>query len=297
MTDPGTTTVPGSVAWAARAWGRDVVAARPLAGGWTSTMLRLTAADGAEAVLRVLTRDPWRRHGEGLLTRERDVQRLLAGTAVPAPTSLALDADGAAAGDPAHLMSVLPGALELRRCDDALLDALAALVADVHAVDADPRPREYQSWAPPAKWQVPAWAGRPELWASAFEVLALPPPPYTGTFLHRDLHLGNVLWQDGVVTGVVDWVETSWGPAELDVAHAATYLAMLHGPDVATAFVERCLPGSLGDARRYWHVMDVVGYLPDPVKVAQPWREQGIDVSDDLARARLEQRLADVLAG
>jgi aminoglycoside phosphotransferase (APT) family kinase protein len=297
MTVPEVSTAPTAVAWAARAWGRDVVAAQPLAGGWTSTMLRLTAADGDEAVLRVLTRDPWRRHGRGLLTRESEVQHLLTGTAVPAPASLAVEATGADAGDPAHLMSLLPGALELRRCDDALLGTLAALLADVHAVDPDARPREYQSWAPPAKRQVPPWAARPGLWEAAFEVLALPRPPYRGAFLHRDFHLGNVLWQDGAVTGVVDWVETSWGPAELDVAHAATYLAMLHGPDSAAAFVERCLPGPLDDARRHWHVMDVVGYLPDPVKVAQPWRAQGVDVSDDLARARLEQRLADVLAG
>ena len=295
MTDPGASTAPGSVAWAARAWGRDVVAVRPLVGGWTSTMLRLAAADGEEAVLRLMTRDPWRRHAEGLLTRESEVQTLLAGTAVPAPASLALDATGAGAGDPAHLMSLLPGALELRRCDDALLDALAALLRDVHAIDPAERPRDFQTWAPPAKWEVPGWAQRPRLWAEAFEVLALLPPPYQGRFLHRDLHLGNVLWQDGAVSGVVDWVETSWGPAELDVAHAATYFAMLHGPDAAAAFVERCVPGLLDDARRHWHVMDVVGYLPDPVKVAQPWRDQGVAVSDDLARARLEQRLADVL--
>ena len=42
--------------------------------------------------------------------------------------------------------------------------------------------------------------------------------------------------------------------------------------------------------------MDVVGYLPDPTKVVQPWRDQGLEITDELARARLEQRLADVLA-
>ena len=284
------------VAWAERSWGRRVASVTPLRGGWTSTMLRLGAADGAQAVLRLLTRDPWRRHGPGLLAREAEVQRLLAGTAVPAPTSLALDATGDDAGHPAHLMSLLPGALEMRRCDDAVLGALAALAADVHAVDPAVRPREYQTWAPPEKWRTPPWADRPTLWATAFDLLASPPPPYRGTFVHRDLHLGNVLWQDGVVTGVVDWVETSWGPAELDVAHAATYLAMLHGPDPAGAFVECCVPGPHDDARRYWHVMDVVGYLPDPTKVVQPWRDQGLEITDELARARLEQRLADVLA-
>jgi hypothetical protein len=31
------------------------------------------------------------------------------------------------------------------------------------------------------------------------------------------------------ISGVVDWVETSWGPADLDVAHCSTNLVLLHG--------------------------------------------------------------------
>ena len=50
------------------------------------------------------------------------------------------------------------------------------------------------------------------------------------------------------------------------------------------------------DAQRYWDVLDCVGYLPDPTKVATPWREAGRDVSDALARGRLEEHLGRVLA-
>ena len=38
------------------------------------------------------------------------------------------------------------------------------------------------------------------------------------------------------ITGVVDWVETSWGPAWLDVAHCRTNLAITHGTEVADRF-------------------------------------------------------------
>lgn len=294
MTEQGT-------AWAERAWGREVRRVDPLRGGWTSTMLRLTDADGQQAVLRLMTREPWRRHGPGLVAREATVQDLLAGTTVPAPRSVASDPDGTAAGDPAHLMTAMPGRLELTRCDDAVLDRLAHTLVGIHAVDPGAeRPRDYQSWAVPEKRVVPDWAARAKEWTEAFGVLDADPPPYDGTFLHRDFHLGNVLWADGEVSGVVDWVETSWGPAALDVAHAATYLAMLHGPDKAAAFVEahRRTSGAppARDDDRYWHVLDLVGYLPDPGKVVQPWRDQGIDIDDATVRARLEQRLADVLA-
>lgn len=282
-----------ALTWAAEQWGREVRRADLLHGGWTSTMLRLTDADGERAVLRLMTREPWRRHARELLGREAAVQALLAGSAVPAPTSLALDLDGRA-GDPAHLMSWLPGRLELARCDEDLLARLAALLGRIHDFDpGDRRPRRYQSWAPPAKRTMPDWARRPATWRAAFDVLAAPPPSYDGKFLHRDFHLGNVLWSDGEVTGVVDWVETSWGPAALDVAHAATYLAMLHGPEPAALFESLCGPVDEGD--RYWRVMDVVGYLPDPVKVAQPWRDQGIDITDATVRDRLERRLHAVL--
>lgn len=293
MTEQGT-------AWAERAWGREVRRVDPLRGGWTSTMLRLTDVDGETAVLRLMTRDPWRRHGPGLVAREAAVQTLLAGTSVRAPVSLASDPGGSAAGDPAHLMTALPGRLELTRVDDAILERLARTLADVHAVDPGAaRPRDYQSWAMPEKRVVPDWTGRAAAWAEAFGMLDGPPPTYDGTFLHRDFHLGNVLWTDSEVSGVVDWVETSWGPAALDVAHAATYLAMLHGPDSAAAFVEAYhRAGGAGPEPEdhYWQVMDLVGYLPDPGKVVRPWRDQGIEVDDATVRARLEQRLVDVLA-
>ena len=263
-------------------------------------MLRLTGYDGTFAVLRLMTRQPWRRHAPGLLGREAAVQRELTTTGVPAPTSIAVDPDGRSAGLPAHLMSWLPGTVELGRADDRLLRRLAELAAAIHRiVPTGARPRDYQSWAGPTKWVVPDWARRPDLWRRAFALLDRDPPGYRGTFLHRDLHLGNVLWQDGRVTGVVDWVETSWGPAELDIAHAGTYLAMLHGPAAADRFIalhrEHTGTADEPDRGRYWHVMDIVGQLPDPTKITQPWRDLGRPVSDELARTRLEQRLAAVL--
>ncbi len=69
------------------------------------------------------------------------------------------------------------------------------------------------------------------------------PPPYECRFLHRDFHPGNVLLtgpDDAPrVSGVVDWVETSWGPADLDVAHCATALALLHGAPAGMDFADR----------------------------------------------------------
>jgi len=276
-----------------------VVESTPLSGGWTSRMLALRDAAGRDWVLRSMQRDPWRRHGAALVTRERTVHQLLEATPVPAPTSVAVDPNGDVTGDPTHLMSRLPGRLVFDRCDDESLDALASTLATIHKITTGERPREFQSWAGQDKWVVPEWANDPGVWHAAFDLLG-ETPTYDGVFLHRDFHLGNVLWQNGQVSGVVDWVERSWGPAWLDVAHCRTNLAMLHGSEVAERFAaayENHAGPVDGSDRRHWDVMDIVGFLPDPTKVVQPWRDQGRDIADQTARDRLERHLRRVLHG
>ncbi len=273
--------------WVEDALGTPIAELTPLQGGWTSQMSRLTTESGQRVVLRQMTKDPWRRHAEGLLTREARVQAELAPTTVPAPRPLAVDARAEHAADPSLLMTLLPGRVRLDRADDELLEALAGVMHEIHGHHPPEMPREYQTWG---QRVVPEWTERPELWRAAFAELEEEPPAYEPVFIHRDFHLGNVLWEGTTVTGVVDWVETSTGPAQLDIAHCRTYLAMLHGPDKAHRF------GTFAEPGRSWDLFDIAGYLPDPVKVVAPWRDQGRPISDDLARRRLEDYLADVLS-
>ncbi|WP_248583548.1 aminoglycoside phosphotransferase family protein [Nocardioides sp. InS609-2] len=275
------------VAWAESRLGCRVIQAIPLTGGWTSTMLRLDDESGASSVLRLMTNEPWLTHGAALTTRESEVQTLLTDSPVPVPTSLALDATGDLAGHPAHLMSLLPGAVEEDRIDDGGLNRLAALLVDIHATRPPESPRDYQSWAWPAKRVVPSWATEPDVWQAAFAVLAGDPPAFDPTFLHRDFHLRNVLWVDGEISGVVDWVETSWGPAWLDVAHCRTNLAIRHGSAVADRFAASYVAKTGREPDTYWDVMDVVGFLPPP----------GVEglFTDPTELSRLEQHLVRVL--
>src|SRR5699024_4487191 len=98
-----------AVHWASMEIGAPILRHERLTGGLTSTMLTLIDQAGIWMVLRLMTEEPWKTHGEGLTSRERAAQLELAGTTVPAPKSLSLDARGIAVGVAAHLMTHRPG--------------------------------------------------------------------------------------------------------------------------------------------------------------------------------------------
>lgn len=278
-----------------------------LRGGWTSQMRRLdlSGPDGRRSlVLRSFVKPFYVRHAEGLLTREAAILRLLGDTDVPAAALVAVDAPAQHCDHPSLLMSLLPGTVRLEdRNADGRAELLARQLVRIHQlpIAAHQRPRTYQAWASPERVTPPAATGRPGLWQRAVDVIRRDPPEYRGRFLHRDFHPGNVLFTgtdgDLRISGVVDWVETSWGPADLDVAHCSTALALLHGVPAGMGFADRyaAAGGTLAEDRAahlYWRLLDALGFAPDAEKVAVPWRELG---RTDLTARVLTQRLEDYI--
>jgi aminoglycoside phosphotransferase (APT) family kinase protein len=95
-----------------------------------------------------------------------------------------------------------------------------------------------------------------------------PQPPNDLTFVHRDFHPGNVLWTDGTITGIVDWVASCIDPPEEDVAHCRVNLAQHHGQATADRFLTYWLELT---GRRVYHpywdlttVVSMVTQQPDP---------------------------------
>ncbi|MFJ5155854.1 phosphotransferase family protein [Streptomyces sp. NPDC088353] len=278
-----------------------------LRGGWTSQMRRLDIRGPGgrrSLVLRSFVRPFYVRHAEGLLTREAAVLRLLGGTDVPAARPVAIDATARYCDHPSLLMTLLPGTVRLAdEGADRRAELLARQLLRIHRlpVTAAARPRTYQAWTAPERVSPPEGTDRPELWQRAVDVIRREPPAYRACFLHRDFHPGNVLFTgdgDGLrISGVVDWVETSWGPADLDVAHCSTALALLHGVTAGMDFVDRYLaaggtPAEDRAAHLYWRLLDALAFAPDAEKVAVPWRETGrADLTPTLLTRRLEEYL------
>ncbi|MFJ2956049.1 phosphotransferase family protein [Streptomyces sp. NPDC087270] len=277
-----------------------------LRGGWTSEMRRLDIRGPGgrrSLVLRSFAKPFFVRHAEGLLTREAAVLRLLGDSDVPAASLVAVDATAQYCDHPSLLMSLLPGTVRLGdEGADRRAELLARQLLRVHRlpVTAEARPRTYQAWTSPERVSPPEGTERPELWQRAVDVIRREPPEYRACFLHRDFHPGNVLFtgvggDDGLrISGVVDWVETSWGPADLDVAHCSTALALLHGVPAGMRFADHYLaaggtPAEDRAAHLYWRLLDALAFAPDAEKVAVPWREVGrTDLTPTVLTRRLE---------
>jgi aminoglycoside phosphotransferase (APT) family kinase protein len=284
---------PLTLAWVSRhlAEGERIVRTEALHGGITAEMRRLTVgtADGGtrDLVLRSFVDPFFVEHAEDMLNREACALTLLAGTGVSTPGPVAVDPSAEHCEYPSLLMTHLAGRTVL---DDQGLQARVPLLARqlvaIHALRPAERPRAYEAWTT-ADAVVPPDGADAAAWAAATDVIRRPPPPCEGRFLHRDFQPGNVLFDvppPGVaglrITGVVDWVQTSWGPADLDVAHCSTNLAMLHGPAWGLRFAEAyeeaggVLAATAGE-RLYWRLLDALAFAGGVEWVARPWQEAG----------------------
>ncbi len=282
-----------------------------LRGGWTSRMLRLSVhgpRGRRSLVLRSFVRPFFRRHAEGLLSREAATLRLLVASDVPAPALLDVDPTGEHCDHPSLLMSLLPGSVRVTDDDaDRRAGLLAGQLLRIHRtrVTSPDRPRAYEAWTSPDRVTPPESSDRPDLWRRAAYLIRRDPPDHQPCFLHRDFHPGNVLF-DGHggalrITGVVDWVETSWGPPDLDVAHCSTTLALLHGVTAGMHFADAYVSagGALAtapEAHLYWRLLDALAFAPDAEKVAVSWRELGrTDLSPFVLTHRLEEYIEALL--
>ncbi|SCF88133.1 phosphotransferase family protein [Streptomyces sp. Ncost-T10-10d] len=301
--DEAATVRPLTLAWVSRHLeaGERIVRTEALHGGITAEVRKLTIGTRSGGtrylVLRAFVNVE---HAEDWLDREAGALSLLPGTGVPAPGLVAVDPTAAHCEYPSLLMTHLAGRTVL---DDEGLERRVPLLARqlvaIHALRPAERPRGYVTLTTADTVVVPKGADA-AAWAAAIDVIRKPPPPYEGRFLHRDFQPGNVLFDvppsrpaDARITGVVDWAATSWGPADLDVAHCSVNLALLHGPAWGLRFPEAYeeaggVLAADASARLYWLVRDGLASSEEVQLVAQSWREAG---RTELTTRAVEERL------
>jgi len=202
----------------------------------------------------------WLAREPDLAAREAAALDVLAGADLPfaVPRALVVDGD-------TIVMTRVPGA---PAWVPPSIERLAEVAVALHAVTSPVGFRAYRRWN--VEPVVPAWSGQAELWERAFAVAASAEVLDAGriSFIHRDHHAGNVLWADGRVSGVVDFVEACVGPAAIDSAHVRLNLVHHMGIDAAAHYA-RCADI---DVEPLWDVVDACDLLVPP-SPAGPWVE------------------------
>jgi aminoglycoside phosphotransferase (APT) family kinase protein len=106
--------------------------------------------------------------------------------------------------------------------------------------------------------------------------------------IHRDFHPGNILWSDGRLSGIVDWVSACVGPALFDDGHLRVNLAIMHGPGEP----DRVIPGDPA-----WDIEAAFSALDwSSTSVNDTWRAPWPHIRADVGRRRLEAFVAGALA-
>jgi aminoglycoside phosphotransferase (APT) family kinase protein len=272
-----------AVEWVERVVGprARVVASQALVGGTSAAVhavsVKLATGAFADLVLRRFVRAEWLAEEPDVAVREAAALSMLGGAELPTPELVGVDTDGSDAGAPAVLMTRLPGRVVWDPADvEGFLRALAELLPVVHGVafrgshalpDYSPYPLTMR--------RAPVWASRPKEWERAIEVLEDPASLVAASggerrFIHRDYHPGNVLWNLGAVTGLIDWVNASIGSPWADVGHCRVNIASELGQDAADRFLElyRSASGRTGDYAPYWDISAAIGGLDNDADAA-----------------------------
>lgn len=253
--------------------GSRIVAARRLRPGGWHVNHAVDVADPSGRVRRLVVRR-WARPGwetddpDYTVEREVRVLGLLAATSVPAPEVVAADPAGERCDVPAIILSRLPGHPPgpADVASTGFCAQLAETLATIHQAGgtAGTSFDSYRLYYDRAHAAPAHWMTGP-VWDHATAAVREPAPPTAMTLIHRDYHPENTLWLRGRLTGVVDWTQASWGPAELDVGHMRWNLLADHGQAAADQFLA-CYRAASGRQLRnqsYWDLVSLLDLLLD----------------------------------
>jgi len=264
---PPTRSPAEAVAWVQRTVGRGarVVGWRRLTGGLTSLVHRLTVVQNGRRRSFVLRR--WLPDAEHhdfavrAVASETAILTALERSDLPAPRLIGSTTD-AAHGGPAVLMTRVPGHMHLVPRDrEHWLRQMVQALTRIHALDINAKP--FESWLDRSRLSPPPDASRPEIWNEAIALIAEEPGSTRTCFIHRDYQHFNLLWSRERLSGVIDWVQASVGPPDIDVGHCRLNLTLLFSADVADRFrqIYEAEAGRRVDPQ--WDVHSLLSFGPD----------------------------------
>lgn len=170
---------------------------------------------------------------------------------VPTPEPVLLDADGTWFHAPAIVMTELPGRPYMHPNDQSIwIDGAAKALASVHDIPSaragHVRASRWQRWRPPTDGMGSDAPRVDAMLARLYDRAGTLPTVLS----HDDYNPGNLLYDCGRLSGVVDWADITIEPRHAAVALYRHFLAIHPGgetPDTFLVAYERAAKTSLDD--------------------------------------------------
>jgi aminoglycoside phosphotransferase (APT) family kinase protein len=274
-----------AVEQAARLAGPDagVQAVQALAGGTHArTALIRTANPATEVVLREFP------PGDDGAGREARVLRALDGLDGLAPRLLASDTAHVTSRGSWLLISRLPGSADITpRHPAAHAGELGRALARIHQTPLSRLGDLPSVFDRPGASLAGVSGPAAGIVAAGWDILDSAP----GALAHYDFWSGNVVWDDEILTGVVDWNGGCVGPPGLDTGWCRLDLYLLHGQAIADTFLDayRAASGSARPDLLLWDLWAVARSH----EMVETWVPNYRDLGrTDLTAARLRSRHA-----
>jgi aminoglycoside phosphotransferase (APT) family kinase protein len=203
----------------------------------------------------------WLADEPDIADKEAQNLQLLERNVIAAPRLVAVDADGGECDVPAVLMTRMPGHLDLHPKDlEPWLRRMAELLPPIHAIDPGPvHVQDWEIWDDFRRARPPEWTARPSDWERLIEIVNGSWPAYKRRFVHRDFQHYNVLWSRGRATGLLDWINASMGPVELDFGHFRGNLVTDFGFEVAERFLHHYHVVTGEEPNPFWEALNLTG--------------------------------------
>lgn len=237
--------------------------------------------------------------------REFKAFQLLNQHNIPAPAPLLVDATGELLGSPGIVTSFVPGRQTVMPANTAgWVKKLAHTLAHIHSIpiteqdigfllDANQEVTWFLHKGQPTE-EMAAYPDGRIIWQLVHDHLPhiQPVPP---ALVHVDYWLGNILWQDGQITAVLDMEEAAYGDPAYDVAYMRVELAMLGGEALADQFLRAYISatGNPVPNLAFWELAATVRFMPAPEGMIPEWQTFS---SANWNAAQVKQNFADFIA-